>query len=922
MAFNKAKALQEAEKSVSGGKTSQAIKQYLEIIEKDPADLALLNTVGDLYMREKPPKTAEALKQFQKLADSYIQEGFTVKAIAILKKISKLDSNAVDPLMKLAELYTVQGLGREAREQYAQAVELYKKKNQTDKAIEVFRKIVALDPENAAYRAKLAEFCEQVGKKADAAQAYVEAGEASLRRGEAPAAEAALKKASSLDPKNAQVQLLLARLAVSKQNFSEAEGILTSTPDLKGNPAGRQLLLEAYLGGRKLDAAEELVVAVFRSNPSDFTPLASFADLCVEKGNYDAALKPLAEVTDDLIQQKETGPLMDALRKIWTKQAQHVPTLELIYKICEKTADESTLPEVLEALGHAYVQEGDLEKAESACQKLCDREPDNEQYKGLLRQVHQKMGKGAVPTQAALSGVEMSLTPEMEAAPAVPSAAEGEEASMVKEALENSDLYSRYGLAEKAVAELEKVLEIHPDQVDLHRRIFEVCQRNLPERATQAAQALARIYTQRGDLASAKKYQLIVGRAGAVPPVEAPAPPPPAPAPAAQGAEFDLSAEFGGGASEPAPAAPTESVETPLDFLASPEAAAPAPAAEEMDLSADFEAMGGSAPSPAAPAEAPAFNFEETRQEIDFYIEQGFLEEAQKAVSALEENLPGNPQVAELRKRVEKAGVPASEAVPQEAAPPAQAEEWELPSSFAEAAPVEPPPAPEPPPPPPPPVAAKPAPPPAPPVAARPAPSPAPPAASGGDILESLAGELASSLEGFDAPATPPSTPSAGAPPPAQAAGGAASLSGLLDELEEGAAAQEAAEDTETHYNLGVAFREMNLLDEGIGEFQKVVKGAKKGKFPSHFLQSCSLLALCFMEKNMPAIAVKWYLRALESPGLDEEAMLSLQYDLGVAYEQAGDVRTALEKFTEVYSQNIDFRDVADKIRQLQQKVS
>jgi tetratricopeptide (TPR) repeat protein len=117
-----------------------------------------------------------------------------------------------------------------------------------------------------------------------------------------------------------------------------------------------------------------------------------------------------------------------------------------------------------------------------------------------------------------------------------------------------------------------------------------------------------------------------------------------------------------------------------------------------------------------------------------------------------------------------------------------------------------------------------------------------------------------------------------------------------------------------------VSFREMGLLDEAIGEFQKVVKVGGRGSFPANFLQACSLLAICFMEKKMPAIAAKWYLRALETPGLDEEAMLALQYDLGLAYEQSGDSRSALERFTEVYSQNIDFRDVADKIRELQQK--
>jgi tetratricopeptide (TPR) repeat protein len=143
---------------------------------------------------------------------------------------------------------------------------------------------------------------------------------------------------------------------------------------------------------------------------------------------------------------------------------------------------------------------------------------------------------------------------------------------------------------------------------------------------------------------------------------------------------------------------------------------------------------------------------------------------------------------------------------------------------------------------------------------------------------------------------------------------------GLLEELGEGAAAPEAEEDPEKHYNLGVAFREMGLLDEAIGEFQKVVKGARKDAFPPNFLQACSLLAVCFMDKGMPAIAAKWYKRALELPDLDEESTLALQYDLGVAYEQAGDTRSALERLSEVYSQNIDYRDVAEKIRTLQKK--
>ena len=53
MAFNKAKALQEAEKLVIQGKISQAIKRYFDILDRDPSDLILLNTIGDLYIRDR-----------------------------------------------------------------------------------------------------------------------------------------------------------------------------------------------------------------------------------------------------------------------------------------------------------------------------------------------------------------------------------------------------------------------------------------------------------------------------------------------------------------------------------------------------------------------------------------------------------------------------------------------------------------------------------------------------------------------------------------------------------------------------------------------------------------------------------------------------------------------------------------------------
>ncbi len=125
-------------------------------------------------------------------------------------------------------------------------------------------------------------------------------------------------------------------------------------------------------------------------------------------------------------------------------------------------------------------------------------------------------------------------------------------------------------------------------------------------------------------------------------------------------------------------------------------------------------------------------------------------------------------------------------------------------------------------------------------------------------------------------------------------------------------------EDLETHYNLGIAFREMGLLEEAIGEFQKVAKANDRGKAFRYAMQCSTLLGLAFMEKGQPDIAAIWYERALHTPGLDSESKLALRYDLGVAQESAGELEAALKSFSQVYAVNIDYRDVAERIASLQ----
>jgi hypothetical protein len=87
--------------------------------------------------------------------------------------------------------------------------------------------------------------------------------------------------------------------------------------------------------------------------------------------------------------------------------------------------------------------------------------------------------------------------------------------------------------------------------------------------------------------------------------------------------------------------------------------------------------------------------------------------------------------------------------------------------------------------------------------------------------------------------------------------------------------------------------------------------------FPVSMVLCCSMLGLCFLDKGLPELAIKWYRRGLEAPGLSEEDSLGLLYDLGCAYLSLGDDVSAYKTFVELYGINTHYRDVVARIEEL-----
>lgn len=929
MAFIKSKHLEAAQKYLSQGKLQQAIAEYEQILKSEPKDQITLMTLGDLYVRAG--EIARALERFEFLAQLFLSDGFNSKAIAIYKKIAKLAPDDPRPLEKLAELYVAQGVMSEARSLYLQMAEAHLRANRKDKAVEVLRQLLDLEPDNLRVQVRLAELYVNIGQTEEAAHAYLNCAHRMFDRAEFSEALKYADQALKASPSNHHAIMVKARASAAQGDVDTAIRLLENLPAAVEGTDVTQLLIGFYVQTRQVEKGVELARKVFAANPERYPLLYDLAIQLLDGGDADLALNVLGEIRQAMLAASDYERLSQALASAAERLPGRLEPLEWLVDCYRRSSDSFRLPQALDQLAEAATAAGQLERARELFEELLEKDADNEDVRRRLNQVRVRLGLEPLERVAPTPAPTPAPATITAAAPATPSTAvpaataappaEGELSEeahrFVTQALTDVDLFSSYGLTQKAIDLLEKALQRAPRHPTVLEKLLDLYLGAGNDRRTaELAAQLEQVWRARGDDARADRFAELQRRferaARLTAEAAAPAPPPP-PAP-----EFAIepppAAEAPAIVEEPA-AAPAEEASavhevdlseewaTLSQLATEPAEAPPAPSAEAAPPSEEI-------PAEAVPAEAPA----EAGEEIVLSLEEEvpvaeIVEDAVEAVEAVEEAAEESAVESAEAEAVVLPLEPAAEAPPAEAvsvseAPP-PAEEPVAPAPAAEAAP---PPAEEE-------------------VEYVLEPQPEPAAAapmSSAEFMSDLAAEVEAIDLGAPQPATaqpPPAAPRKPAPA-AKAEESVEQLKEVFDEFrsELGQMEEEETGDLETHYNLGIAYREMGLLEEAIGEFQKVAKAIQAGQPFRYAMQCCTLLGLSFMEKGQYKVAAMWYQKALSTEGLDPESILALRYDLGVAQEAANDIEAALESFTQVYAMNIDYRDVAERIAALQKR--
>lgn len=1046
MAFNRAKTVKLAEKYVKAGKLLEAVTEYKKLADDNPRDMNVINKLGDLLARAG--KKQEAIRYFLRIAEFYAKDGFFLKAIAMYKKISKIDPTHLDCLQRLADLYMKQGLMIEAKAQYLSVSEQMVKREQLQPAAEILPKVLEIDPDNLKVRKTLAELLVRVGKPEDAGREYAVLARRLFETDRVDEALLVVRKGSRVT--GAETEILTLVLQILRQSDQYAEPLLAAAEEIAGvhkdKPLPTAVLGEACrLAGDAARAEQvfdhlsgllemnevgqpEVAEIVARHHAVKDQPGESYEWVARAVGGYreSSRVQEAATVLDEFLRKfaghsgaltlraelaSEAGDkeaevsalqrLIPALKKAGeTEQAQAIgrrlrgldpdyqelsapreetgsadETQATPIEPASDTAVEAALEDGVEAAQAGTAHESDSSDDDVAAVELAvdveddldiEFESDDESTAGQASA--DSFATGKVPAIEMKVEDEAGESPSDEAldigevAPAAASARdddiligseeqetsdgasriqelqasegdEEEDEEFISEHFTEAEVFIKYGLLEKAKGQLQLILERYPRHADSHAKLKEIYVGEGDRgKAVQACLALADLEKARGDDEKARDFvneaiRIDPGNARAVEYAASlggdardAAPQSADPGPDQAGGDIDRD--------EPMP--PLDESPPPHDLPPEAQLADRSPRNESGTVDEELELpvggdggempldLGGldATPAPTRSAGRGSNPDAEKLGEVDFYIDQGLIEEARQVIQQLQKQYPGS---AELEQRLLRLDQPAAQpGLPQEEAPvmeesssldleveqalggrrppaapaaPAARAAATSPVATSPSIEVEP---------------AKPA--------GRPGKRPAPvfrmeaqPESADGDFFD-LASELDKSLEEAQAEADSRDK---------EALEGAGhSFDDIFQAFKKGVEQQVDSEDYDTHYNLGIAYREMGLVDEAIGEFQFAAKD------PARVIDCCGILGLCFRDKGMPDLALQWYRRGLDMPELGEQESKGLRYDVAEVYREKGDYRAALDAYTEVFGVDSNYRDVSVRIKEMRDRLN
>lgn len=869
MAIDRERILVAAQKYVEKKRYDRAAIEYQKILQEDPSDARILLKLGDL--QSKMEAYADAVATYDRVGKFYASQGFALKAIAVFKQIREIIAKHVPALdekyshitPKLAELYQQLGLTSDALAALDEVATRLQRQNRDPEAIDVFRRIVELDPTNPLPHLRLAEAYSRV-KDIDAA--ILEFGTASGQ---------------------------LLKLGRRDDALKVIDRILVHRPD----PAHARIAAELYLlRGSAADGMQALakLQLCFQANPRDLDTLALLARAFTQIGQAGKAI----EVQKEMARIARDTNKPDLFRELVAKLLKLAPNDEGVRELAAASANGAN---AASAAPVSQTGQAAAAKAQAPAPLASQKTVSTRATAVDDEEAYEDVGDSDFESEEASSNdLALHAAQAQQAAAAAgrpeprPAPSRADELAIVSRTLAEAAPYRRAKRHEDALRVLRNGLRGAPRSLELHEMyrdvlldagntaeavaqmiqvaelLVEALDGDAAARSLQDALALEPDNTIAARMLHDLGYELVEEGA----PLSVSADElaegafetrarqssynPDAPLPSYDleeiGPEHVAVRSYGEGSERALAAAQPVSIDPAMDAIDDPFADGPLPsfpldpheAATSNGSQIVPERVSQRRPSSGAPRGIP--ELESALEEADFFASRGLFDDARTILEEQLARLPNHPLVrdrlAELEMQERAVGIGSGT-------------------------------------------------------------RPSPAAGSSEDVASQIvhdAHDVIGSLA-LGGPAV-----AARGPMP----GEQVDVEEVFAKFKAGVAAQIGEGDAQSHYDLGVAYKEMALLDDAVREFDVAARD------PKHECICHSMVGMIQIERGNLNEAINSYLRGLSAKERTKDQEAALCYELGAAYEAKKLSKQALDYFTRSARLAPSFRDVQERIRRLQ----
>ncbi|MGB9892781.1 MAG: tetratricopeptide repeat protein [Candidatus Saccharicenans sp.] len=439
------KVIEQAEKYVRAGKIREAIIEYEKLLEDDPSDVSVNNIVGDLYVRLG--QIEKAIRAFEKVAAEYEKKSQYSQALAILKKICRLNPENPGYFIQMADLYTRQGFTAEAKQEYLRIAEKFLRAKKVEEAIELYEKIVRLDKDDLNLRMQLAALYKLDGRPERAVNELLEAADLKLSLGQIEEAHKLLTEARKLSPENTRAGLKMAQVLRLKGEADKAMELAKEA--LEKNPHDLEALSflgNVYFEEGKFTAAKEIFTEILNFYPLNVNARYKLGRINLGEGDVDKAFEYFEPLVDSYLKKRKEDKAIGLLGLILTVRKDHLPSMEKMAAIFRENKDLSRLEQVDRAILAELKRIGEKARMPSYYSELLRLKPTDEKLAKEYRELKKEL---------MISEEEEALYDTW-----VPSREQEEE---IQAGLAQADVYIQEGLARLARRVIEGLMLKYPN---------------------------------------------------------------------------------------------------------------------------------------------------------------------------------------------------------------------------------------------------------------------------------------------------------------------------------------------------------------------------------------------------------------------------------------------------------------------------